>query len=201
MSGRLACWLVTAPLLMAAGPIWPAVDRDVAAKRLLATIPRAAAEAYFADRPYRPPNVGIPVQGGVFVTLMDERGQQPVTRACWGSLHPEGTDLGEVVAMTARKALTQDWRQPAVRAGELAHLRFVLALVGPVQAVPAGESLRPKTEGLYLTDGRRGAVLLPGEALTASWQEWACRRKAGIPARAPVYRYRFHTLTVEEPPR
>lgn len=201
MIQRLALWFLMIPLLVGAGPLWPAVDRDEAIRGVLAAIPRAAAEAYLADRPYRPPIVGIPVQGGVFVTLMDERGPQPITRACWGSLHPEGTDLGEVIALTARKALTQDWRQPAVRTSELGHVRFVVALVGPLQAVPAGERLRPKTEGLYLTDGRRGAVLLPGEALTASWQEWACRQKAGIPARAPVYRYRFHTLTVEEPPR
>jgi hypothetical protein len=40
---------------------------------------------------------------------------------------------------------------------------------------------------------------LPGEALSAGWQEARCRQKAGIPPGTPVYRYRFHTLVIEEP--
>lgn len=189
------------PLWGATGDSWARLRPPSPLKTRLAQIPRAAAKAHFANQAYTAPKLGLPASGGVFVTLADHRGEHPTTRACWGNLRPAGNDLGEVVAETAQAALSQDWRQKAVRTEELAHLQFVISLVGPLEAVAPGATLRPKSEGLYLTDGRRGAVLLPGEALTAAWQEATCRRKAGIPPRVPVYRYRFHTLMIEEQPR
>lgn len=181
------------------GP-WQDVRSNRILQRQLGAIPRQAAERYFAGKPFTPVRSGVAVQGGVFVTLAaaGPDGRQH-TRACWGSLQPTGGDLADVIAATALDALTQDYRQPPVRAAELGHLRFIVSLVGARTSVRPRERLQPRREGLYLTDGARGAVLLPGEALTAAWQEAACRQKAGIPPDTPVYRYRFQTLAIEEP--
>ena len=196
-------WLVLGllPWLIAATGPWQGLREDAALRRRLASLPRQAALAYFAGRPWPKAPGHLPVSGGVFVTLVGGESRHPVTRACWGRLQPDGTDLAEVICQTTEAALHLDYRQTPVSARELPHLRFLVSLVESLEPVPASASLRPKVEGLYLTDGRRGAVLLPGEALTSAWQDAACRRKAGIPAGAPVYRYRFHTLVIEEPAR
>jgi AMMECR1 domain-containing protein len=193
--GGVAAW----PVAAAVAP-WQDVKQDRQLRHRLSLLSRQAAQAYFAGKTYQPRPVGIPVQGGLFVTLAQRgRDGRLQTRACWGSLQPEGGDLATAISQTAVAALTQDYRQPPVQPSELDKVRFVVSLVGPLSAVPTGERLQPLREGLYLTDGTRGAVLLPGEALTSSWQEATCRQKAGIPARAPVYRYRFQTLVIEEP--
>jgi AMMECR1 domain-containing protein len=179
---------------------WMGVRRDAAVRQKLAQMPRQAVAAYFRGTTYQPARSGIPVQGGVFVTFAAPGADGRLhTRACWGSLQPAGGDLATVVCQTTVAALTQDYRQPPVKSTELARLRIVISLVGPLSGVRNGERLQPRREGLYLTDGTRGAVLLPGEALTAEWQESACRQKAGIPPGKPVYRYRFQTLVIEEP--
>lgn len=207
MTGRLAMGCAGL-LLVAWGPTaavarpapWQDVRNRPDIRQQVAVIPRRAVEHYFAGRTYHPGRSGVAVQGGVFVTFA-QKGQdgRMHTRACWGSLQPTGGDLADVVAATAVAALTQDYRQPPVTSRELTHLRIVVSLVGPRTSLRHGERLQPRREGLYLTDGARGAVLLPGEALTAEWQEAACRQKAGIPPGKPVYRYRFQTLAIEEP--
>jgi AMMECR1 domain-containing protein len=193
--------LIAGPMTSQAGTVpWQQVKQQADLRRQLAVVSRRAAEAYFAGKTWQPKTCGVPVQGGIFVTLAGpDRGGRLQTRACWGSLHPPGGDLAAVIAQTAVAALTQDYRQPPVKPSELARLRIVVSLVGPLLPLRNGERLRPLKEGLYLTDGRRGAVLLPGEALSAGWQEARCRQKAGIPPGTPVYRYRFHTLVIEEP--
>jgi AMMECR1 domain-containing protein len=187
---------------IAKGAPWQDVRQNAQLRQGLSRLARQAAVAYFQGKTLHPQPVGIPIQGGVFVTLAQGTadGRQQ-TRACWGSLQPEGGDLAAAISRTAVAALTQDYRQPPVTSSELPRVRFVVSLVGPLQPIRNGERLQPLREGLYLTDGTRGAVLLPGEALTADWQEARCRQKAGIPPRTPVYRYRFRTLAIEEPPQ
>ena len=46
--------------------------------------------------------------------------------------------------------------------------------------------------------GSRAAVLLPGEARTASWQLQEAKRQAGIGLQEPVELFKIHTLTVYE---
>ena len=181
---------------------WATVRRDPGVRRALAVLPRQAADAYFSGKTFMPPRSAWPIDGGLFVTLVRHAPDgHPITRACWGGLQPVGPDLGQAVCQTAVAVLHEDYRQKPVTATELADLRFVISLVGPLIPVGPGERLRPRTEGLYLTDGTHGGVLLPGEARTAAWQESTCRQKAGISPKATVYRYRFQTLVIEEPKR
>jgi AMMECR1 domain-containing protein len=54
-------------------------------------------------------------------------------------------------------------------------------------------------EGLMVTNGKRGAVLLPGEAKTSTWAIAECCRKAGIrPQGEMLYRFRTTVFGPEE---
>ncbi|MBC7542557.1 MAG: AMMECR1 domain-containing protein [Candidatus Sericytochromatia bacterium] len=182
---------------------WRTVRQQAALRQALAKLPRLAALAYFDDRAFNPPaSPPLAIEGGIFITLVGPAPDgHPVTRACWGSLRPDAPDLAAAVAQFGAAVLHEDYRQKPVQPAELAHLQFVISLVGPLVPVNEHEQLRPMAEGLYLTDGSRGAVLLPGEARTAAWQDATCRQKAGIAPKAHVYRYRFRTLVIEEPQR
>lgn len=148
------------------------------------------ARAFLARAPYRAPKPVHPRlkrPGAVFVTVT-EHGK---TRGCWGSLDPQCRTLAEEIAQHTRKALSLDYRFPPVNPLELGFLSFYVSLVGPLEPVERG--LNPLREGLFVTDGSRGALLLPGEAKTARWAEAECRRKAGLGPDAPARLFRFRT--------
>ncbi|HEY9721099.1 MAG TPA: AMMECR1 domain-containing protein [Oscillatoriaceae cyanobacterium] len=193
MSSR---WLAFSMLLLVATP---ASAQDLsryqrpAAREAIARITREAIDAYEAHRPYRP---SVPASladaAGVFVTLSrDGR-----TRACWGSVSPRQSSLALDLATTAAQVLYKDYRQPPVRPAELAGLVARVSIVGPLEPVGSVSQLLPRRYGLLVSAHGRGGVLLPGEAATAAWQVWECRRKAGIPPRAQGSMVRFETAVV-----
>lgn len=128
--------------------------------------------------------------GAVFVTVV--KGGR--VRGCWGSVSSQTGTLGEEIVRHTRMAVMGDPRFPPVAAGELKSLTFLVSVVGPLRPLRHQGELRPKLDGLLVTDGRRTGVLLPGEAKTAAWQVRECRRKAGLSPHAPARLYRFATL-------
>lgn len=132
----------------------------------------------------------LKVPGGAFVTITLD-GE---TRGCWGSLHPQRPQLAEEIAVAAAKALRVDYRHRPITREEWPRLAFYVSLVGPLQAVSDASAIRPKFDGLYVTSGRRGGVLLPGEAKTARWQVAEARRKAGLKPGEPAMLFRFPTV-------
>jgi hypothetical protein len=63
-----------------------------------------------------------------------------------------------------------------------------------------GEQTDPLAEGLLVTDGSRGGVLLPGEARSFSYQRAECLRKAGLRPGARATSYAFETWVAEVEP-
>lgn len=164
-----------------------------ATRQAIATITRDAVRAYLAHRPYHP---AVPAclaePAGVFVTL--SHGGR--TRACWGAVSPRQSSLALDLATTAQQVLYKDYRQAPVRQEELAGLVARVSIVGPLAPVSSAAELLPRRYGLLVSAHGRGGVLLPGEAATAAWQIWECRRKAGLGPRVPVSMYTFETAVV-----
>ena len=127
--------------------------------------------------------------GGVFVTITEEG----KTRGCWGSVEPQTENLATEIALDTRKALFDDYRFRPVNPAELKKLRFYVSLVQALEPVEDWRVLRPMQEGLLVSSGGRGGVLLPGEARTSIWQVNECRRKAGIMPGKPVRMFKFKT--------
>ncbi|HEY9766058.1 MAG TPA: AMMECR1 domain-containing protein [Chroococcales cyanobacterium] len=135
------------------------------------------------------PHPSLARAGGVFVTIT-EGGK---TRGCWGSVEPQTKNLATEIALDTRKALFDDYRFRPVNPAELKKLRFYVSLVQALEPIEDWRSLRPMQEGLLVSSGGRGGVLLPGEARTSIWQVNECRRKAGIMPGKPVRMFKFKT--------
>lgn len=178
----------------------PAVARGLeqyhepATERAIAAIAREAILAHLARRPYAPaattPALAAP--GGAFVTLS----RDGYTRGCWGTVHPVQHHLAAEIAVNAVKALSYDYRQRPITAREVAGLVAHVSVIGPLSPLGAIQGLQPRKFGLLVTAPGKGGVLLPGEALTASWALATCRRKAGLGPRERASMYRFETAVV-----
>ncbi len=99
---------------------------------------------------------------GTFVTLTSGA----ALRGCIGTLR--GTmPLHLAVADAARSAASRDPRFPALRAHELAGIQIEIAVLSPLQPMPAASrelllaSLRPGIDGLLLEDQGRRSTFLP----------------------------------------
>lgn len=130
---------------------------------------------------------------GVFVTLVSPRGR---VRGCYGDLNASFASIEGAVAMAARGAAAHDVRYRPVAPGEVDRLDVVISLTLPAEPVADPRRVDPDRFGILVTDGSRSAVLLPGEARTASWGIAEALRKAGLAETDAVVYYRFRTLTL-----
>jgi len=173
------------------------------------TLPALARQAiahYFATGQVLPPPDEIPPHwqrsAGVFVTVSTEG--RP--RGCWGSLDPGGEDLARATIRAAVGAVTRDWRYGPLQPGELESAAIQVAIVRRVVPLASAgrspfaavEQVDPTRTGLFIRSGTRGAVLLPGEALTTEWQLATAKRLAGIPADQPVELFRVEAELLHE---
>lgn len=169
-------------------------DRDLA-REAHAIAVQAARDFLFEGRKPQDPSAGsldsrLKVPGGAFVTIVLD-GQ---TRGCWGTLHPQRPMLAQEIAAAAVAALRIDYRHRPIARHEWPELEFYVSLVGPLEPIDSIGAVRPKYDGLFVTNGRRGGVLLPGEAKTARWQLAEARRKAGLRPGEPAAMFRFPTV-------
>ena len=140
------------------------------------------------------PSLELQASTGVFVTLV----RKGKVRGCYGSLYPEGIDLLSQVREYTAAAATRDFRHLPVHPSELNEIVIIISFIGPLEPISSIHEVDPKTEGLLIRTGNARAVLLPGEARTASWQLQEARRQAGISSREPVELYKIHTVTLYE---
>jgi AmmeMemoRadiSam system protein A/AmmeMemoRadiSam system protein B len=130
----------------------------------------------------------------VFVTIRTRDGD---LRGCIGTLSPQFPNVAEETLDRAAAAAFNDPRFDPVEAHELPDLTFEVSVLQPTEPVASEEELDPARYGVVVSDDRgRRAVMLPGiETLdTVEKQLDATRRKAGIPAGAPVHIERFEVV-------
>jgi AMMECR1 domain-containing protein len=166
--------------------------------KTLPALARQAIAHYFATGQVLPAPEEIPPHwrrpAGVFVTVTREG--RP--RGCWGSLDPGGEDLARATIRAAVGAVTRDWRYRPLQPGELESASIQVAIVRRVVPIPSLEQVDPTRMGLFIRAGTRGAVLLPGEALTTAWQLSTAKQLAGIPADQPVELFRVEAELLHE---
>ena len=116
------------------------------------------------------------------------------TRACQGSLHPEAATQRDETVRVARAVAAGDPRHPVLRPSEIPHLLLRVSLVRLIESIPAPNGLNPSRDGLWLRGGEGGeknAIILPGEAKTASYMANEALRRAGIRAGETVEWFRL----------
>jgi AMMECR1 domain-containing protein len=168
--------------------------REPVAEKAIATLTQDAIRAHLAGKTFRPRPAlpALTAPGGVFVTLSADG----YTRGCWGTVHATQATLAEEIAVNAVKALSYDYRQRPIGRRELPGLVAHVSILGPLEPVDSIAALQPRRFGLLVSAPGKGGVLLPGEALTASWPVATCRRKARLGPRERASMYRFRTAVV-----
>lgn len=168
---------------------------DPIAGRDAGRIAAAAAHAQLSGRPRPAPETRSPAlrrPGGAFVTAV----RDGKVRGCWGSIGASTPDLAHEIAAAAAKAMYADYRHRPINRHEWGDLELVVSVVGPLHRLPRGQHPDPLHEGLFITNGSRGGVLLPGEARSARYQRAEVLKKAGLEPGAPgAAAYRFETWT------
>ncbi len=124
---------------------------------------------------------------GVFVTL-SKNGK---TRACWGSISPEYADLIASTVYTTEAALNKEYRFAQVKRSEVDQLKAQVTVVKSVDPIESIREINPIRHGLFVRQGGRAAVLLPGECVDAHYQLVQCKLKAGIPVKSRCQMYRI----------
>jgi len=124
---------------------------------------------------------------GLFVTLS----RDGKTRACWGSITPEHADLITSTIYTTEAALTKEYRFAQVKRGEVGKLKAQVTVVKSVDPIESIRAVNPLRHGLFVRQGGRAAVLLPGECVDAHYQLVQCKLKAGIPVNSRCQMYRI----------
>lgn len=124
---------------------------------------------------------------GVFVTL-SKNGK---TRACWGSITPEYADLITSTVYTTEAALNKEYRFAQVKRSEINDLKAQVTVIRSVDPIESIREINPLRHGLFVRQGGRAAVLLPGECVDAHYQLVQCKLKAGIPVKSRCQMYRI----------
>ncbi len=124
---------------------------------------------------------------GVFVTL-SKNGK---TRACWGSITPEYSDLITSTVFTTEAALSKEYRFAQVKRSEIEDLKAQVTVIRSVDPIESIREINPLRHGLFVRQGGRAAVLLPGECVDAHYQLVQCKLKAGIPVKSRCQMYRI----------
>ena len=144
-----------------------------------------------------PPELGR--QRACYVTILENPGRR--IRALYGQALPQQATLAhEIVANTVNAILANPARK--ITRPDLSHLRYSVALLGPLQRIGAPEHLDPTIHGLLVQSDRgKSALLLPQRAGvdTAEDQIATALREAGINTRQEtVTMYRFDVEHFDE---
>lgn len=137
----------------------------------------------------------------VFVTL---RGPTGALRGCIGSMAASRTDVVSETARSAVLAATRDPRFEPVSSAELSRLSIEVSVLEPEEPVASILELDPSRYGVVVRDdaGHQGLLLPAIDGVDdASLQVDVARRKAGIPAGAPLKLSRFLVHKWVEPAR
>lgn len=124
---------------------------------------------------------------GAFVTL---HGPGEALRGCIGSVQARAPLFRTVIEM-AEAAACRDPRFEPVRPEEVAGLALEISVLTPLEDLPSPPdpvAIRIGQDGLYVSQGGRGGLLLPQVASREGWDarrflDHTCR-KAGLPADA-----------------
>lgn len=127
---------------------------------------------------------------GVFVTII----RNNAVRACVGSIWAHFPSLTQEISHLAAAAAARDLRRSPIEPWELPGCSYAVSVVGCLERVSPGVPWDPRSYGVFVREGARSGVILPGEALTYAKQvSWALS-EAGIDARMPYEMYRFQTV-------
>ena len=136
-----------------------------------------------------PPDLSA--RAGVFVTI-ETAG---ALRGCAGTFAPTEQTIAAEIVQSAADAALRDPNFPPVRADELPALVYTVDVLAEPELTGSESDLDVKTYGIIVEYRARRGLVLPDQPdiTTVEDQVKTARRRAGIPADAPVRIWRFTT--------
>ena len=131
---------------------------------------------------------------GMYLTLMKGRD----VRACVGRFSPPSSDLARSVGTLAREVVYYDIRNRPLSLHEMAGLSLVISFVGTRKEISYPYAVDFSTEGLYMAQESRHAVLLPGEAKTLDYGIKELMTQNGLRSDGPVSYAVFRVVAFDE---
>lgn len=130
-------------------------------------------------------------RAGVFVTI----GVDGALRGCAGTFEPTEPSIAAEIMRHAADAALRDPNFPPVRADELPALLYTVDILAEPELTESEADLDAKTYGIIVEYRARRGLVLPDQADIATVEDQikTARRRAGIPADAPVRIWRFTT--------
>ncbi len=128
----------------------------------------------------------------IFITLKKE-GE---VRGCMGALRPQQGDLAGEISHFVDRALFYDPWHRRVSVAELEGMEVYMTAVGHPIPVRNISELSPVHDAVYLRQGSKGAVVLPGEAKTQRYLLALLKTKAGVNVERPYQLFRLPSLSV-----
>jgi len=132
-------------------------------------------------------------RAGVFVTLS----RHGKSRACWGSIDSDGSDLVQSTVHATLEALNNEYRYKPVSASEWKMLKPQVTIIDEVEPIASIRSINPLRDGLLVRAGGKSGLLLPREACDAYYQLVQCKLKAGIKPGEPCQLFRLKAQIYE----
>lgn len=135
----------------------------------------------------------LPVTG-MYLTLMKGRD----VRACVGRFSPPSSDPAKSVGALAKEVVYSDIRNRPLSLHEMAGLSLVISFVGNRKEISDPYDVDFSTEGLYVAQEGRHAVLLPGETKTLDYGIKKLMTQNGLRPGGPVNYAVFSVVAFDE---
>jgi len=133
-------------------------------------------------------------QTGLYVSLMKD----PNVRVCIGGFTPFSTSMENAINDLAGRVTYGDTRTRPLSLAEMGELSIVLSFVGPLREITNPFAIDFTREGLYVSQGDKNGVLLPGETRTIEYGLRRLMKQTGIDLKRPCRYASFDVVVFDE---
>ena len=146
------------------------------------------------ELPKRVPELKKLPQTGLYLSLMKGQG----VRVCIGGFTPFSNSMENAIKDLAERVTYDDTRTSPLSLSEMGELSIVLSFVGPLREITNPYAIDFTREGLYVSQGDRSGVLLPGETRTIEYGLRRLLKKTGIDSKRPCRYASFDVVVFDE---
>jgi AMMECR1 domain-containing protein len=146
------------------------------------------------EMPKKVPELQELPQTGLYVSLM----KGPNVRVCIGGFTPFSNTMENAINDLAGRVTYGDTRTRPLFLAEMGELSIVLSFVGPLREITNPYAIDFTREGLYISQGHRSGVLLPGETRTIEYGLRRLMKQTGIDRKKPCRYASFDVVVFDE---
>jgi len=146
------------------------------------------------EMPKKVPELRELPQTGLYVSLM----KGPDVRVCIGGFTPFSNSMENAINDLAGRVTYGDTRTRPLSLSEMEELSIVLSFVGPLMEITNPYAIDFTREGLYVSQGDRSGVLLPGETRTIEYGLRRLMKQNRIDSKRPCRYASFDVVVFDE---